>query len=55
VHMFDPLLFADWRSIARALTVICWLLALVLAGVIVGHVTDVAPAHHAGGHVVLAR
>jgi hypothetical protein len=53
--MFDPLLFADWSSIARGLTVLCWLLALVLAVVIVGHITDVAPAHHAGGRLVLAR
>jgi hypothetical protein len=53
--MFNPLLFADWRSISRGFTVLCWLLVLMLAGVIAGHLVDVAPVHHAGGHVFLGH
>jgi hypothetical protein len=29
--MFNPLLFANWRSISRGFTVLCWLAVLILA------------------------
>ena len=32
----NPLLFADWRSLATTFTVLCWLAVLVLGLTIVG-------------------
>jgi hypothetical protein len=32
----NPLLFADWRSIATTFTVVCWLAVLVLGMTIAG-------------------
>jgi hypothetical protein len=32
----NPLLFADWRSLASTFTVVCWLAVVVLAMTIVG-------------------
>jgi hypothetical protein len=50
----NPLMFADWRSMATTFTVICWLAVLVLAAGIVSSVPSHVrvPAHRA---VMLAR
>jgi hypothetical protein len=42
----NPLMFADWRSIATTFTVICWLVVLVLAFTIVDAVQSHAPPPH---------
>jgi len=34
--MFNPLLFANWRSISQGFTVLCWLAVLILTCVVVG-------------------
>jgi hypothetical protein len=50
----NPLLFANWRSIATTFTVICWVAVLVLALIIVGAVgSHVPPPPHRA--VMLAR
>jgi hypothetical protein len=43
----NPLLFADWRSIAITFTVVCWVAVLVLAMTIVGAAeSHAAPPPH---------
>lgn len=39
-----PLLMANWREINRAFCALCWMAALVLAVVIVGHFAGVSSA-----------
>jgi hypothetical protein len=43
----NPLLFADWRSIAATFTVLCWVAVLVLAVTIIGAgASQAAPPAH---------
>ena len=43
-----PLLFVNWSSVSRMFRGLMWLVAIVLAGVIVVHLVPAAPtAHHA--------
>jgi hypothetical protein len=43
-----PLLFVNWSSVSRLFRGLMWLVAIVLAGVIVVHLVPTAPAaHHA--------
>jgi hypothetical protein len=46
--VFSPLLFADWRAIARTATVLSWLAVLILAVVIAAHLMNLSAAHFAG-------
>ena len=43
-----PLLFVNWSSVSSMFRALMWLMAIVLAGVIVVHLVPAAPpAHHA--------
>jgi hypothetical protein len=53
--MFNPLLFADWSAISRGLTIVSWLVVLVLAIVIAGHLSPSGTIHHTLGHVAAVR
>jgi hypothetical protein len=54
--MFNPLLFADWRSIARRFTLVCWVIVVVLGWVIAAHLGHSGSVHqHGVRHVVVGR
>jgi hypothetical protein len=43
-----PLLFVNWSSVSSMFRALMWIMAIVLAGVIIVHlVPGSAPAHHA--------
>ncbi len=41
-----PLLFVNWASVSRMFRGLMWLLAIVLAGVIMVHLVPATPAAH---------
>ncbi|MBV8217144.1 MAG: hypothetical protein JO325_01660 [Solirubrobacterales bacterium] len=41
-----PLLFVNWASVGRMFRALMWLVAIVLAGVIVIHLVPATPAAH---------
>lgn len=43
----NPLLFVNWRAVSSMFRGLMWLIAIVLAGVIVVHLLPTTPAHHA--------
>jgi hypothetical protein len=44
----NPLLFANWSAVSSMFRGLMWIVAIVLAGVIVVHlVPDASSAHHA--------
>jgi hypothetical protein len=44
VAVVNPLLFADWRSIANTFTLLCWVAVLVLVFVILLTIDSHAPS-----------
>jgi hypothetical protein len=46
-----PLLFVNWRSVHRGFCGVMWVIAIVLAVVVLSHVGLVESGHHAA-HVV---
>ena len=42
----NPLLFVNWGSVSSMFRGVMWLIAIVLAGVIVVHLLPTAPVHH---------
>jgi hypothetical protein len=47
-----PLLFVNWRSVHRAFCGVMWVIAVVLAVVVLAHVGMPAESSHHAAHVV---
>ena len=42
----NPLLFVNWYSVNSVFRVLMWVIAIVLAGVIMVHLVPATPPHH---------
>jgi hypothetical protein len=51
IGLMRPLLFVNWRSVHRGFCGVMWVIAIVLAVVVLSHIGLVESGHHAA-HVV---